>query len=222
MIKLLQFLKKPTSGTDKKALRYFVQNIYWGKDLTPETAKRNLEKGLIEIVHRGRHIANGLLMTKSGFFVTSQHCLSGSVRGIKIRASNGKLFGIDFICLSDKEKDIALAKAKIPGAEEPMKYKYFDVTETKSTPMVLMTRRGGKIIIKGGHTYGQSVSLGTNGGVLLLQEIASEPGDSGGAITSVDGRLIGIHNSKLRGEKYIGFYTAWHDVLKLISLFSEQ
>ena len=60
---------------DIKVLQEFMQNIYWGNDLSSEKAINNLEEGLAEIKSsNGEHMSNILFITKNGYALTSYHC----------------------------------------------------------------------------------------------------------------------------------------------------
>jgi hypothetical protein len=67
------------------ALDEFINSIYWGEDLRPAEARKNLEYGIIEITCGSSHAANGLLITEDGYFITPKHCLSEEMKEKKIR-----------------------------------------------------------------------------------------------------------------------------------------
>lgn len=214
------------SPEDKKALASFVQNVYWGEDLSPEEAKRNVAAGLLEILWtEGGHRANGLLITANGYFITNYHCVEGDPENCVLQDFLGVRHRIQRICCISKSRDLVLAKAGFSGEPLPLRYKYFHEENfgQGATPVVALTWRNGEIVMRGGYTHGKTEVCETNIARLLQQqirlEISVQTGDSGGVVASMEGRLIGLLSGKYRDGVPIAYCARWFDVLDLITMY---
>jgi len=184
----------------KKTLDRFIQQIYWGDDLTVEQSRKNLGKGLVEIVKYGQHSSNGILITGDGYFLTAEHCVTDGLVGAQIRLFNGNLYPVEKICGYVPKEDIALAKADIPYKCIPMEYRIYNTNKLGKMAVATMTRRYGKLIVKYGFVTREWNPTPTYKGGLeavmypnqFTMDIEAIPGDSGGIIVSEDGRLVGI------------------------------
>lgn len=211
---------------NKKALADFVQNVYWGEDLSSEEAKQNVEMGILEILWpEGGHRANGLLITTNGFFVTSRHCVDGDLKNIMVRDFLGMRHRIQRVCCVSKRRDLALVKADFSGEPLLMRYKYFREENFGKNPVqvVGLTRWNGKLVIRGGYTQGKTGSHFTKNLSFLIKQISldmyAQPGDSGGVVVSADGRLIGTMTGNVIGIPFLTFCARWFDALQLITAY---
>ncbi len=213
------FLPKET----REALRSFIQNYHWGEDLSVSRAIRQVETGLLELLHHnGQHAANGLAVTKNGYFVTNYHCVDEEPETMRVRTSSGREYPVRSVCRSNRRADIALVKAEILGKAEPVRYRFHDraVFNGKGTAVVVVTRWNGRIATHGGIAGDRIVSGRTRqGGIYekhLLVHCKLRCGDSGGAlVTSLGGQLAGLASSStLAGHE--SCCTTWQDVLKII------
>lgn len=215
------FKKKAKIKKEISALEGFIQQIYWGEDLTLEQSKKNIEEGLIQITLTVKDYlpnferigqSNGLLITKDGYFLTAKHCIDHNFHIGTIKDRQGRSYPIEKVCAVGKDRskdpnhrhDIALAKAKIDGPSEPMSYKIFntDLLKPELPVALLYYDVNGKFEKK----YGLVKSLQNNTSVALGNgEYTSYPeqfsvrlgitaklGHSGGVIVCPEGRIVGI------------------------------
>jgi len=211
----------------------FIQQIYWGEELTPEQSKENIKQGLVQITLNLKSTlfsslneescSNGLLITEDGYFLTAKHCVDHSYSQGTIKDSQGKQYSIEKVCAVSKKNpkdpkqktDLALVKARIEGPSQPMRYRIFNTYQLKKElPVKLLSYKDGKLkeqygIVKKLHDY-RIVSLKKGrytyfpDSFVVHLSTAVESGQSGGTIVCPEGRLVGIINSA--GEDLEGFF----------------
>jgi S1-C subfamily serine protease len=221
----------PLRQQDIQALVSFLHNFHWGKNLSPEDAKRNVELGIIELSNKSKkHCANGLLVTTSGYFLTSYHCVEEGIGNLVATMSSGQRLLLDKVCAYNAGHDIALVRTKLTpgtGLEGNMIYKYFDeknIRRSKALPLVALTRRDGKLLRTGGLSKDLKIIEGLSNGRRKIvghhtTDMQSRPGDSGGTVVSAKGgELVGILSSVVAGAN-IATYVVLNDALTLIAKF---
>jgi hypothetical protein len=189
------------------ALDGFIQQVYWGEDLTPDQSEESLQQGLVEISYIwGDHAANGILITDDGYFLTARHCLD-KLSDKKVRLYDQTCHMIDEMCAFSKLEDIALAKADIPGECKPKSYRFYNTGEMESD-----LREGGKMPVAAVARWNNQ--LKRNFGFVemvanpcktrmkdgtktrfpnqFMVSAKSRPGYSGGLVTCYGGRFMGI------------------------------
>lgn len=217
-----------------KSLDGFIQQIYWGENLTSKQSEKNIEEGLIQInltVKPPRNgfatvtRSNGLLITKDGYFLTAKHCIDYDYHSGLVIDSKGRHYPIEKVCAQtakcrDKNRrdDLALAKAKIEGSSEPMNYRIFNTELLKSGLAValLYYDRQGALKRKYGFVKNlmnyMAVDLGDGTfesyprQFVVQLDITAEQGHSGGMIICPEGRLVGIaSNADVTGlDNFLG------------------
>jgi len=132
-----------------EALKSYIQNIYLAEDLTAQESINNLEKSLIELVDHssGEHLANGLLITEDGYFLTNHHCIEKFLdRDLTlIKDYQNRKYKILKICEKNEKEDLALVKAEMPREPSSKKYKLLNTNSIKefylwNFPINLKTR----------------------------------------------------------------------------------
>jgi S1-C subfamily serine protease len=229
--------KKRRGGCDDVivALDSFIQNFYLGEDLKPEESKKRIENGIVELLQYNQHSSNGLLVTKNGYFITARHCIEPEIRKLKIRLHNQETYWVDKVCVWSRSRDVALVKADIPCECEPMTYKFYNTKTLDDQLAVILTMRDGKITLKSGiinkrtnarmaQAEGIKVSnvpVVSFKEYLFMQCSNTEEGDSGGVVVSLDGRVMGIHTSKLIVREDLPFYKSIKliEALEVISVY---
>lgn len=196
---MLQKLLYKITGQEKKdrqalnTLEAFLAQTMENQ-LTDREAQQHLEKGVVELVQYDCHIANGLLITDNGYFLTAGHCLDDDDDdddGWKlVRLYDGTEYALERICASGTGRmDIALAKAKVPGDASPRSYRFYkeDYIPAKE-PIALLTRKNGQLVKKYGHTTNYTTAEGKT----LVSTLGVKPGDSGGIVITGESELLGI------------------------------
>lgn len=215
------------SRKEAAALEDFVQNIYWGENLSAEESKKRLEDGVIEARQYEQHCFTGLLVTDNGYFLTARHCVNRDFSGTRIHLHNGTSYAIERICCWGKKEDVALVKAKMYGNCTAKRYR-MHLEEIKNVPFATMARRDGNIILNHGFANDAPVSkvyVESKGDVLVANHIVSDvparPGDSGGIAVSNEGRLMGLTVIGTK-EGNLVFALKIKKALELVSFYSQR
>lgn len=216
------------SKKEADALEDFVQNVYWGENLSAEESKKRLEEGLVEARQDGQHRFNGLLVTDNGYFLTAKHCVNRDFSGTKIYLHNGNSYPIEKVCCWGKKEDIAIVKVDIGGNPAAKRYRIYYEEEIRDVPFALMARRDGGIIAKFGFANDAPISkvyVESKGEVWIanhfMSDIPARPGDSGGIAVSNEGRLMGLTLMGTR-EGYIAFAVKITKALELITFHRQR
>lgn len=145
---------------------------------------------------------SGFVIAEEGYVVTNAHVMEGA-KGATIVTYDGQSHKVLFIG-KDSNMDIALLK----------------IEETGYNPLILENSNKvqiGEKVIAIGNPLGLQFSVsegiisavnrrGTNGLNAYIQTDASlNPGNSGGPLIDVNGRVVGINNFKISGGENIGF-----------------
>ena len=204
------------------ALDNFIQNFYHGGSLSEAEARETIEEGLLELVWKnGKHAANGLLVTESGYFITSDHCVDQEhLSQLQVRDHRNKRYEIEKVLVRGKgDLDIALVKAEMPFIDIARRYRFRNsVDKIDNIPVALLTRRNGEIVRK----YGLIPSFRDHSSHFYHTNINCVPGDSGGIILTPTFQPIGIlrgtNNSHTYNSKAVDFFKA----LELIHFYKSR
>ncbi len=208
------------SDEDRAALLKFTQNFYYGEALSVGEAQQLVENGVVELLcENGTHRGNGFLITENGYFITAAHCVAKDITNEKIRMHSGRVARISRVCIKDEKADIALAKAELEGLADAKLYRFMQTdtfSKSHKKPVVLLTRRNGSIVVRGGFTI-ETHETNDHGRELrtTLCDVEAVPGDSGGIVVT-DGCIAGIMLAEL-GRKYpVKAAASWYEALSLI------
>ncbi len=190
-----------------ETLDAFIQNIYHADGLCREDAQRNVAESLVELTYFGQHSSNGLLITNDGYFLTAWHCVQNDGRyplnQARVRLYDGTMYPVERICASSKSEELAIVKAAIPNTCTPRQYRFYNTNLLDNDAVVLLSRWNGNLVVKDGSithaNYKVVVTLQDHDCRVqgeyynhFLTNHAAIPGDSGGTITTPDGRVAGL------------------------------
>jgi len=161
---------------------------------------------------------SGVILTSDGYIVTNHHVIEGE-GDISVTLSNGKKYNATFIA-SDRQTDLGIIKIDA---------KKLRAATLGSTDDIIL----GAAVIAIGNPLGYlsgTVTTGIIGGIdrnitiegqkmtLIQTDAAVNPGNSGGGLFNIDGKLIGIVNAKSVGTNISGLgYAIPIDVVKDIT-----
>lgn len=161
---------------------------------------------------------SGVILTSDGYIVTNHHVIEGE-GDISVTLSNGKKYNATFIA-SDRQTDLGIIKIDA---------KNLRAATLGSTDDIIL----GAAVIAIGNPLGYlagTVTTGIIGGIdrnitiegqkmtLIQTDAAVNPGNSGGGLFNIDGKLIGIVNAKSVGTNISGLgYAIPIDVVKDIT-----
>ncbi|MDP3698499.1 MAG: hypothetical protein Q8R47_02845 [Nanoarchaeota archaeon] len=185
-----------------KTLDDFLANAK-SNSLTDEQAKRNLEEGVVELVnYDGQHSSNGLLITDDGYFLTAGHCLKESP--LRYVLHDGRKCKIEKVCAYGKRStlmnlDIALAKAKIPGARKARQYRFYQESIKPASPVDLYCRWDTHLLLRSGKILADSLGLYFSNPPddIVFSDNKTIPGDSGGVLATVDFEILSLQKGHI-------------------------
>jgi len=146
--------------------------------------------------------ASGFVIANGGYIVTNAHVIEGA-RAAGVITYDGKLHSVSLVG-TNSEMDIILLRV------EDTSYKPLTLASSSSV-------QTGEKVIAIGNPLGLQFSVsegiisamhreGANGVKAYIQtDAALNPGNSGGPLIGVDGKVVGINNYKIGGSENIGF-----------------
>jgi len=143
-------------------------------------------------------MGSGFIIDTLGHVITNAHVLS-NVRSIEVILSDGATWPARLVG-TDPETDLAVLEILAPsGVLEkiaPLSFSPPEPIEPGSTVFALSNPRGLGYAVSIGHIHARPRSIATPGGQVvdgvIENDLAMEPGDSGGPLFDTYGRVIGI------------------------------
>jgi S1-C subfamily serine protease len=187
-----------------QALDDFIRNIYVADGLRTQDAQRSVAESLVELTYYGQHSSNGLLITDDGYFFTALHCIENDghhpLDQARVRLYDGTIYPVEKVCARLKSEDLAIVKAAIPTPCRARQYRFYNTNVLDNDAVVLLSRWNGTLVAKDGsitHANYVITVRNTNHPDIVyynhfLTDHASIHGDSGGTITTPDGRVAGL------------------------------
>lgn len=158
---------------------------------------------------RGYSLGSGCIISENGLVMTSAHVVHNAMK-INVTLHDGQIFSADIIA-ADELNDLALLQLRGISPE--------------SSPPIPMAPPGdlilGETVIAVGNPYGlgNTISRGVLSGIgrqltygdqvvfsdILQTDCAIHAGNSGGPLININGEMIGLTSSVVRGAEGIGF-----------------
>ncbi len=172
----------------------------------PSTVGISCEKGA------ATSIGTGIIYSKDGYIITNCHVVSGST-DITVYMSDGRTFEAEFVG-SDEVSDIAVVKIKPDGDIVPAEFGDSDSLIAGDDVVAIGNPAG--LEFSGTLTAGivssisREISIYASNGLLekkmtLIQNSAAiYPGNSGGPLIDVYGKVVGINTMRFSSEDYAG------------------
>jgi serine protease Do len=171
---------------------------------------------IVVISYSGREggqqgLGTGFIIDKRGLIATNLHVI-GEARPISIQTAEGKTLSVKAVHASDRALDLAILEVAIDelpalplGDEEPA--------------------AGDQVVVMGNphglkHSVVSGVISGTrdiDGRTMLQLAVPVEPGNSGGPVIDMQGRVLGIVTMKSAVTENLGFAVSVKDLKALIS-----
>lgn len=201
-MKILKDIQEGEYQTTIKSLEEFIRQALQNEHSTLEQSKKNIKKGLLRIIKKGRYSSNGLLITKDGYLLMAKHSIFNIDETTRIKDMEGCSYELEGICAVSEDEDIALAKAKIEKNSEHMNYKFYNTDKLEiEMPVSLLSynkKDEFKEIDKGFveqlnnpflvKSYEEKILWNNQ----FVSNIQSGPRHSGGIIISEKGNIVGI------------------------------
>ncbi len=188
------------------------------QDSSPPSIKplaAKLRPSIVVITYAGRDgaqqgLGTGFVIDKSGLIATNLHVI-GEARPISVQTADGKTLPLKSIHASDRALDLAILQ----------------VDATDLPPLSLASEKpapGESIVVMGNpHGLKHSVVSGVLSGLreidsksMLQLAVPVEPGNSGGPVVDLQGRVLGVVTMKSAVTENLGFAIAASDLQSLI------
>ena len=164
-----------------------------------------------------KSIGSGFIINSEGYLVTNYHVIDGQEDNIVVLNNKREIISADFIG-KDEIRDIALLKI-----------------EGNYTPLALATKESlqvGEKVIAIGNPLGLSFTV-TEGIISALDragpsglneyvqtDVSLNPGNSGGPLIDIEGKVVGINNFKIGGAESLGFSLESDAIKKSVNMIA--
>jgi serine protease Do len=188
-------------------------------DSNSEISLKSAQASTVTISTKNGH-GSGCLINTQGYLITNYHVIAGAKEPVEVLLSTGDKYK-GTIVRTNEDADLALILIE----NAPTDLKYFEL------PKDPVFEVGDEVFAIGtpkSIELSQTLSKGIISGLrkrpdnikLIQTDVSVNPGNSGGALVSKDGRLIGIVNSKLMGPgiEGIAFCLSASEIRKALSL----
>ena len=226
-------------SVDKTPPSYQIQNKEPGKLMSMEQAIETVKDSVVEItterVQSGfgsfsQYIVSGagsgVIISSGGYMITNHHVIEGA-SNIIVRLTSGKEYTANLIA-SDSQTDVAIISIT-PDEEDSLTSAVIGSSENLRLGQTVIAignplgKLGGTVSDGIISCLAREIAMEGSGTMSLLQTNAAvSPGNSGGGLFDLYGRLIGVVNAKSTGEGVEGISfaipidTAWDVAGQLI------
>jgi S1-C subfamily serine protease len=186
------------------------------KDTETQTIAKNTKPSIVVIKSKGRSegreaLGTGFFISKDGLLVTNYHVI-GEGKKITIETSDGKEIEVTSIHAIDRENDLAILKATNPIGSF-LKISESDTFNDGTSVVAVGNPQGLKHSVVSGIISGKREIEGRE---MLQVAIPIEPGNSGGPIVNMEGKVLGILTIKSLVTDNLGFAIPAEQLNKLL------
>jgi serine protease Do len=182
--------------------------------LNVKTLAAKVRPSIVVITFAGREgsqqgLGTGFVIDKSGLIATNLHVI-GEARPISVQTADGKSLVVKAVHASDRALDLAILQVE---ATELTPLEFGDDKPAAGEPVVLMGNPHGlKHSVVGGVISG---TREIDGRTMLQLAVPVEPGNSGGPVIDMQGRVLGVVTMKSAVTENLGFAVAVSDLKTL-------
>lgn len=175
-----------------------------------------VKPSIVVITFAGREgaqqgLGTGFVIDKSGLIATNLHVI-GEARPISVQTAAGRTLAVKAVHASDRALDLAIVQVE-SGDLPALELASGDQVAAGEPVVVMGNPQGLK------HSVVSGVVSGTreiDGRTMLQLAIPVEPGNSGGPVLDVQGRVLGIVTMKSLVTENLGFAVAVGDLKTLV------
>ena len=149
-------------------------------------------------------VCSGALISSDGLVLTCAHCFGhGDIKKVFIKRHSGEVYA-GTLLIKDVDSDLALVKIEGKG------FPYFQMgTETVKGQQVIAF--GSPLGIQRTVSVGYVENLLDEGYLFIIHGAAVNPGNSGGPLVDLSGKLVGINQAMIMANPFVpanGLYVA--------------
>ncbi|WP_186767717.1 trypsin-like peptidase domain-containing protein [Blastopirellula retiformator] len=186
-----------------------VEIVDQGVAASSDSALQGLEDQLVQVAKRARqatvaitfdHMSghgSGVIVSRDGIVLSAGHCVMNPGQEVNILLGDGRKFRAEGIGL-EKEYDCGLFKidaAQLAGQELPFVELGWSSQLRKGEPVFSTAHGGVRNTDRGPYLrFGRVISPVSSNNGFIQSTCLMEPGDSGGPLFNMDGRLVGLRS----------------------------
>ena len=186
--------------------------------LTTSVAKlvERVKPSVVVVRFRGRNgkeagLGSGFILSSDGMIATNRHVL-GDGRAIEVQLEDGRVFPVTVVHASDRDLDLAVIK--IDAKDLPALPLGDSSDLQQGQPVIAMGNPSGLAnSVVAGLIAGRREIEGRS---MIQLHIPIEPGNSGGPLLDLEGRVLGLLTLKSRVTAYLGYAMPVNDLQRLL------
>jgi len=179
-----------------------------GKRASIEELTARVRKSVVEVRYFGRGgaregLGTGFVISSDGLIATNLHVI-GEARPIQVRTPDGKKYDVEEIHATERFMDLAVLRIKAKGLV-PLPVGDSDTLKQGQSVIAVGNPQGLRQSVVGGVVSG---TREIDGRPMIQLAMPIEPGNSGGPLIDMQGRVRGILTLKSRVTDNLGFAVA--------------
>lgn len=153
-------------------------------------------------VSTGNSVASGFFIHPSGYLLTNEHVIQEEQESIQIVTHDRKTYSAQLIG-KDETRDLALLK--VEGIFPFLELADSDKLEVGNKVIAIGNPLGLSFTVTEGIVSGLDREGPNNLPEYVQTDVSLNPGNSGGPLIDVNGKVVGINNFKIGGAESLGF-----------------
>lgn len=201
----LTFAQEPDKAKPKSAKKTAVKTETTTVPASAEKLAKRLRPSIVVVTFAGRDgkqlgLGTGFVVSKEGLIATNLHVI-GEARPISVTLANGKVYPVTTIHATQKSMDLAILKIDAKGLV-PLKLAVSKEVQQGRPVVALGNPHGLKFSVVSGVISGRRE---IDGKPMFQMAIPIEPGNSGGPLVDLQGRVVGVMTMKSLITRNLGF-----------------
>src|SRR5687767_2440291 len=186
-------------------------------DKTAQELAEQLKPSLCVVTTRGRDagergLGTGFVISADGLIATNAHVI-GEGRPIAVEFADGKKYDVTAVHAHDHKRDLAIIKIEAKGLK-PLELGDSDALKDGQAVVAFGNPKGLRFSVVGGVV---SALREVEGRKMVQLAIAVEPGNSGGPVVDLEGRVRGIVSIKSLVTENLAFAVGVNDLKPLLA-----
>ncbi len=173
----------------------------------------------VRVLGKSRGQGSGVMISPDGLFLTNQHVIDGAER-IEIALNDGR-HAAARILGQDPETDLAVLRAESTECFDAAEFEDSKRVRPGQLAIAIGNPLGFQSTVTAGVVSATGRSLRSRSGMLIDDVIQTDaalnPGNSGGALVSSRGRVMGINTAMIMGAQGICFSVASNTALLVLT-----
>jgi regulator of sirC expression with transglutaminase-like and TPR domain len=199
------FAQDPDKAKPKPAKKPAAKTETTAVPVSAEKLAKWLRPSIVVVTFAGRDgkqlgLGTGFVVSKEGLIATNLHVI-GEARPISVMLADGKVYPVTTIHATQKSMDLAILKIDAKGLV-PLKLAVSKEVQQGRPVVALGNPHGLKFSVVSGVISGRRE---IDGKPMFQMAIPIEPGNSGGPLVDLEGRVVGVMTMKSLVTRNLGF-----------------